>query len=107
MDQDRDGYSSVLDCDDFDRSVRPGRVDNGIIGVSDAGKDNDCDGAIDEDGDDDQDGFINIDFGGSDCNDRLPNVFPGADDAPGDGIDSDCDGFDGDVFITDVDGDGA
>ena len=107
MDQDRDGYSSVLDCDDFDRSVRPGRVDNGIIGVSDAGKDNDCDGAIDEDGDDDQDGFINIDFGGSDCNDRLPNVFPGADDAPGDGIDSDCDGFDGDVSITDVDGDGA
>ncbi len=33
-------------------------------------------------------------FGGGDCDDSNPNVYPGALDAPGDGVDADC--FDGD-----------
>ena len=31
---------------------------------------------------------------GCDCDDRRPWVNPGADDAPGDGVDADCDGDD-------------
>lgn len=33
-------------------------------------------------------------FGGGDCNDRNPHVFPGADDVPGNGVDEDCSGAD-------------
>lgn len=33
-------------------------------------------------------------FGGGDCNDRDASVFVGAPEKPGDGRDSDCDGFD-------------
>lgn len=42
----------------------------------------------------DADGF-SFAFGGGDCNDNDPFVYPGSYDRPGDGIDSDCFGGDG------------
>jgi arylsulfatase A-like enzyme len=45
--------------------------------------------ALDFDGD----GFARA-LGGGDCDDRDPDVHPGALDLPGDGIDADCDGQD-------------
>lgn len=38
----------------------------------------------------------------ADCNDRDPEVFPGRDEVPNDGIDQDCDGED----LVDLDRDG-
>ncbi len=41
----------------------------------------------------DHDGYSAL-FGGGDCDDSRPDVFPGAEDIPGDGIDQDCQGGD-------------
>jgi len=41
----------------------------------------------------DGDGF-SARFGGGDCDDRAATVYPGAEDAPGDGIDQNCEGGD-------------
>jgi len=41
----------------------------------------------------DRDGFARA-LGGGDCDDRDPDVHPGAVDLPGDGLDADCDGQD-------------
>ena len=86
-DRDGDGYTSVIDCDDFDSSVYPGapELDNGI--------DDNCDGQIDEgyggdDGDNDGDGYSAV----PDCDDNNPDVYPGAPEDCDDGIDNDCDG---------------
>jgi choline-sulfatase len=43
--------------------------------------------------DHDGDGF-SARFGGGDCDDRRADVYPGADDIPGDGIDQNCEGGD-------------
>jgi hypothetical protein len=51
----------------------------------------------------DGDGQIDAAYGGSDCDDLDASVFPGAPDAPCDGVDQDCDGVDAD----DADADGA
>ncbi|RZV40915.1 MAG: hypothetical protein EX269_17035, partial [Acidimicrobiales bacterium] len=69
------------------------------------GRDQDC-----ADGDDidvDGDGFTSNRFvGGSpDCNDVLDNIYPGAPEIAGDGIDQDCDGADALNWFIDSDGD--
>jgi hypothetical protein len=45
-------------------------------------------------GDADEDGYVSEDQGGDDCDDDDPSVHPDADEVPGDGLDSNCDGED-------------
>jgi arylsulfatase A-like enzyme len=53
----------------------------------------------------DRDGF-SFAFGGGDCDDSNPNIYPGAPDAPGDSVDADCFEGDGSRTIAGLDGDG-
>lgn len=48
-----------------------------------------------ENGDQDEDGRVAAKCGGDDCNDHDRTISPMAFDTPGDGIDQNCDGFDG------------
>ncbi len=96
-DDDDDGFDSTEDCDDHDYSVNPDATEtcNGV--------DDNCDGTTDEGFDRDGDGATNQDacIDGTDCDDSLATVAPGAPEVPYDGIDQDCDGAD----LIDVDGD--
>jgi hypothetical protein len=56
--------------------------------------------------DGDGDGYDAESCGGNDCDDTSAAVHPGAFDAPGDGLDADCDGVDGVPDGADLDGDG-
>ena len=120
-DADGDGWTVALgDCDDANAAIHPGAAE-----VCD-GLDNDCDGLVDDADPDvvgatwymdaDGDGFGDplqslqscmappgYVSNGTDCDDNDPQIYPGAFDIPGDGIDQDCDGFDGGG---DLDGDG-
>ncbi|MBM4355192.1 MAG: hypothetical protein FJ109_15650, partial [Deltaproteobacteria bacterium] len=94
-----------LDCDDGDALVHPKAPE-----VCDD-KDNDCNKLVDEGVDQDGDGWclpaadvgkacLACPNGTTDCNDNITAVHPGAEDAPDlSGIDSNCDGVDGDAAI--------
>ena len=122
QDNDFDGFTNDVDCDDFSFSVYPGAVEacDGI--------DNNCDGQVDEGvrstfyEDADGDGFGSQDSSleacalpegyvplGNDCNDSDPEVFVGAVEVCND-VDDDCDGeIDEDLLLGlyyDADGDG-
>lgn len=98
-DADGDGYGvgsacKGPDCNDGDPFVHPGAEE-----ICGNGRDEDCDGSdkacvlecIDNDGD----GYgVGKDCLGPDCNDKDKNVFPGAKELCGNGIDEDCDGKD-------------
>ncbi|MCK6529507.1 putative metal-binding motif-containing protein [Myxococcota bacterium] len=104
-DDDGDGYCETApcvnaaaggDCDDTTTQRYPGRTES-LDGV-----DNDCDGTVDEGTtayDDDGDGYcetepcVNVASGG-DCDDADPDVSPGGDDVPSNGLDENCSGAD-------------
>jgi hypothetical protein len=104
-DEDGDGYTILIDCNDFDPRVHPGAGE-----VCGDGVDNDCDGVVDPCAgfvDTDADGFPQI----KDCNDWDPFIYPGnPDETCCDAIDSNCDGSDDPLGVMcncfDADGDG-
>ncbi len=71
-----------------DRTVGGGAVVRALIGLTDR----------------DGDGF-SFAFGGGDCDDADPDVYPGAPDPPGDGVDADCFAGDGAPAVAEL-GDG-
>ena len=106
------------DCDDQDATIHPGATDAPADGV-----DADCDGLETCYADADRDGYTDgsstvtssdddcADAGEADaavptgdCDDTDPRVHPGATDAPGDGVDADCDGVE--LCFVDADDDG-
>ncbi|MFN7143731.1 MAG: putative metal-binding motif-containing protein, partial [Myxococcota bacterium] len=116
-DNDGDGWSACLDCNDGASAVHPGTHER----CNDV--DDDCDGDTDEDDaedvrtwydDDDGDGYgdpedpdVDCDrpsghvSNDDDCDDEHGDAFPGATEVWYDGVDQDCDGQD-----DDRDGDG-
>ncbi|MFH1463329.1 MAG: MopE-related protein [Pseudomonadota bacterium] len=97
-DEDRDGHTSDVDCDDHNYQVYPDAPE-----LCDS-LDNDCDSEVDEDFDADGDAHFDADACdyGDDCDDGDAATYPGATEVPYDGLDQDCDGAD----VTDADGDG-
>ncbi len=93
-DADRDGEDATptgQDCDDSDALVQPGAEEIWYDGV-----DQDCDGASDLDAD--QDGEDAEGWGGADCDDGDPDVWPDAPEAD-DLQDDDCDGLVDEDFL--------
>ncbi|GDX80302.1 hypothetical protein LBMAG42_21130 [Deltaproteobacteria bacterium] len=109
-DLDGDGFGACEECNDALATVNPDAIEicNGL--------DDDCSGAVDDHAvdaatlhaDNDGDGYGNPTVAGTscsdnpgyvedgtDCDDGRSDVYPGADDPPGDGIDQNCDGSDG------------
>jgi hypothetical protein len=126
VDNDGDGYTVEVDCDDARAVVHPDAPE------ACDGLDNDCDEAVDEDAADatawyadaDGDGHGDPDAGtmaceaaagavtdGDDCDDADATAFPGADELC-DGVDDDCDttvdedAIDVGTWHADADGDG-
>lgn len=129
IDNDGDGYgvlpnsgmaSGCLfdgdDCDDSEFLVNPGALE--LCGNS---LDDDCDGQIDSDDsdcaciDNDGDGYgvspnsgvaNGCTFEGDDCDDENSAINPGATEIPANGIDEDCNNYDGADCYQDIDQDG-
>ena len=119
-DNDGDGVPACEDCDDGNAAINPAADE-----VCD-GADNDCDGLVDEadaidttlsfldsDGDgygDAQSNVVSCDvptgyvLDGTDCDDTIDFIYPGAPEDCASGLDSNCDGF---VGNGDSDGDGS
>lgn len=96
IDQDGDGFTSDVDCNDTNPAINPGAAEvcNGF--------DDNCNQAIDEGFDKDSDGFTTC---GGDCNDVNAAIHPGVVEICN-GIDDNCDGRIDEGF-PDSDGDGA
>jgi hypothetical protein len=110
--------SASVDCNDMDASVSPSATETAADGI-----DSDCDGAelcyTDYDGDgyrpDEYSevegdllctgaGLVGADAPGGDCDDADGSVNPDGEEAPSDGVDSNCDGLE--QCYIDADGDG-
>ena len=88
--RDNDGDGEV-DCDDLDCNgtcpeICDDMVDNDGDTLIDCDDEDECGALCDTD----EDGSIDVDFGGDDCDDENPEVYPGADEIC-DGFDNDCD----------------
>ncbi len=90
-DRDGDGYTSDVDCNDYNSTIHPG-ADELCDGL-----DNDCDGFVDERCIVDLPSAIDNDGDGydqeHDCNDFNAAIHPGAAEICGDKLDNDCDGL--------------
>jgi hypothetical protein len=84
LDEDGDGFNSVIDCDDNNEQINPNQMEVIYNGIDD-----DCNPATLDD-DLDQDGFLSLE----DCDDENANINPEAEEIPNNGIDEDCDGED-------------
>jgi len=84
-DEDGDGYTSNVDCDDSNAAINPGMKEILYNGIDD-----DCDPATPDAVDADGDGYAS----NVDCDDTDPAINPGATDIPNNSIDEDCDGKD-------------